>query len=712
MKRIFVRMAALATVVALGTIAIAQAQRGVDDRIAAKAAGKTDGPNPLRLTRPETGNATVSSDPILADERPLLGSETPELLSPRALSRNELEEDLRAQPAANSPRIASEAPTDPFSHVPSDLNTSRNEDSGQTVLADAAALGSLSDASSQSGPSDMGQLPAESQPSFATRSLASTNDTGRTNSLAAGPRPARRIDSPPDEIISSAPKALPKAGLADGGYPTDPRPAQIPVDMASGGMSAPITLPPADGTGSPGDRQLEGPQTPQLTIEKIAPKEIRIGKPATFVVKVRNTGRAIAGDVEIRDRIPRGTLLQSTNPPASRGPQGELIWQLGAVEPNAEVSVEVVLNPVEEGEIGSVATVHFNAAASARTIVTKPQLVLETSMPERVLIGGEVPLSITISNPGSGVATGVILEEHIPAGLEHPAGSELEYEVGDLAPNESRQLDLVLKAVQPGVIANLLTARDDANLVVEDRKEIQVIAPQLAAALTGPKRRYLGREATYTLTVKNPGTAPAQYVELVAHLPGGLSFVSADNNGSYDETAGTVRWSLEELPVEEVAQVELATMPVEAGEQIIRFSTSDKSGLSAETQQPVLVEGIAEVFFEVVDVDDPIEVGEQTTYEIKVVNQGSKMATNVRLAAYLPRELQFVAAEGPVRHVHEPGRVIFEPLPRLAPKADTTYRLKVQGLQPGDLRLRVELSTDEVIQPVNKEENTRVYSDE
>ena len=712
MKRIFLRMSALATVVALGTIAIAQVQRGVDDPIAANVAGKTDGHNPLRKANPETGNAGVTPDAPLVGERPSLGSEAPKIVAPRTLSGNQLYEDSPSQPPSVSPRIAAGTPADPFSRMKSDINTSVNEEPGRTAADDRAASEPLSDASSPSGPTERGPSLSQLPPSFATRPLASADGTGPTDPSAVVSRSDTRVDPVPDEIIDSAPRALPERGLADGGYSTVPRSARAPADMVSGGRSAPTALPLAEGTGRPGDSQLEGPQTPQLTIEKTAPKEIRIGKLATFVVKVRNTGRAVAGDVEIRDRIPRGAQLHSTNPPASRGPQGELMWQLGAVEPNAEVSVEVVLMPIEEGEIGSVATVHFNAAASARTIVTKPQLALQVSLPEKVLIGGEVPLSITISNPGSGVATGVILEEHIPAGLEHPAGSELEYEVGDLAPNESRQLDLVLKAVQPGMIANLLTARDDADLVVEDRKEIQVIAPRLAAALKGPKRRYLGRQATYTLAVTNPGTAPARRVELVAHLPGGLSFVGANNNGSYDETTGTVRWNLEELPVEEVAQVEVDTMPVEAGEQMIRFSTSDESGLSAETQQPVLVEGIAEVFFAVVDVDDPIEVGEQTTYEVRVVNQGSKAATNVRLAAYLPRELQFVAAEGPVRHADEPGRVVFEPLPRLAPKADTTYRIRVQGSQPGDLRLRVELSTDEVSQPVSKEESTRVYSDE
>ena len=199
-----------------------------------------------------------------------------------------------------------------------------------------------------------------------------------------GHRPACRIrflNRHPTGAIDSAPRTLPERSFSGGGYLAPQRPAQASPDLAAGDMAAPATLPLAGGTGSPGDRQLEGPQTPQLTIEKTAPKEIQVGKPATFVVKVRNTGRAVANDVEIRDQIPRGTQLQSTNPRASQGPQGELIWKLGAVEPNAEHSVEIVLVPIDEGEVGSVATVHFNAAASARTIVTKPQLALQVITP-------------------------------------------------------------------------------------------------------------------------------------------------------------------------------------------------------------------------------------------------------------------------------------------------------------------------------------------
>ena len=106
--------------------------------------------------------------------------------------------------------------------------------------------------------------------------------------------------------------------------------------------------------------------------------------------------------------------------------------------------------PVAEGEIGSVATVRFQADASARTIATRPELLIKATAARKVLIGEDVTLHITISNPGTGVATGVVLEERVPPGLRHPTGGELEYDVGTLKPGESRQLQLPLSAVRPG----------------------------------------------------------------------------------------------------------------------------------------------------------------------------------------------------------------------------------------------------------------------
>jgi len=161
----------------------------------------------------------------------------------------------------------------------------------------------------------------------------------------------------------------------------------------------PSTSSGAEGTGKPGSTQLEGPQTPQLTIQKIAPEGIQVGKKAVFCIIVRNTGSITANGVEVHDEVPKGTRLAGTTPQASQGPNGELVWKLGSLKPSSEASVEVELMPTAEGEIGSVATVSFRAEASARSVATKPELVVQTSAANKVLIGEQVTLSVTISNP-------------------------------------------------------------------------------------------------------------------------------------------------------------------------------------------------------------------------------------------------------------------------------------------------------------------------
>ena len=127
---------------------------------------------------------------------------------------------------------------------------------------------------------------------------------------------------------------------------------------------------------------------------------------------------------------------------------------------------------------------------------------------------------------------------------------------------------------------------------------------------------------------------------------------------------------------------------------------------------PCWSKGIAAILFQVSDTVDPVEVGGETTYEVHVVNQGSKASANVRLAIDLPPELKPMAAEGPTRHLLEGNRITFDGLSQLPPKADTVYRVRVKALKPGDLRARFQLLTDDMRTPVTKEESTRVYADE
>src|SRR5262249_9366740 len=111
------------------------------------------------------------------------------------------------------------------------------------------------------------------------------------------------------------------------------------------------------------------------------------------------------------------------------------------------------------------------------------------------------------------------------------------------------------------------------------------------------------------------------------------------------------------------------------------------------------------------DVDEVIEVGSETTYEIRVTNTGTKAATNVRITALMPPGMAAVNGEGPTRAGGDATQVTFEPLARLNPQEEVLYKVQVQGKQPGDHIVRVQLSSDEWPTPVTREESTRVYQD-
>ncbi|MCA9222268.1 MAG: hypothetical protein KDA71_18190, partial [Planctomycetales bacterium] len=157
---------------------------------------------------------------------------------------------------------------------------------------------------------------------------------------------------------------------------------------------------------------------------------------------------------------------------------------------------------------------------------------------------------------------------------------------------------------------------------------------------------------------------------------------------------------------------QLTTLPIEAGDQELRVEGRAESGLQHAIAKAVQVEGLAELTFTVADVASPIEVGSDTTYVIRVQNNGSKTDTQVRVAAEFPAGLKPLAGEGPSAATVEGQVVYFEPLAQLTPKSETIFKISARGVAAGDQLVRVQVQSDEVGTPVTKEEHTRVYQDE
>lgn len=514
---------------------------------------------------------------------------------------------------------------------------------------------------------------------------------------------------PPASALGAAPAAM-QAGGAPANSPSSPvglgNNANLVRDALPNSAAAPA------GAGLPGKTELEGEQVPALSIEKVAPREIQVDQPTDFKIVVRNVGRVVANEVRVTDQVPRGAQFVKAVPEANRGANGGLVWELGSLKPGEERSIVLTLQPKQTGEIGSVAQVTFATPASMRVMVTKPQLAVEHSGPGKVTIGDRVPLAITVRNLGNGPAKDVVLQETVPPQLKFAEDfNELEYEIGTLAPGQSKKVNLNLSAAQIGRFRNTILVSGQGGLHAEHQIDMEVVAPQLTLASEGPNRRYLKRNATHSFSIRNTGTAIATNLDLVAKLPRGVKFVSANNQGQYDPGSNAVYWSLDRLNVSQAASVQLTTTPVEVGEQNIEFIATADLDQKATFRQPLVVEDLVELFFEIDDVDDVIEIGSETRYRVRLMNQGTVVATNIQLTFSAEQGIRPVSVDNRLAGEVRGQEVVFAPIAEIRPGEVLETFITATAAAPGEHRVVARLRADQREMNVSKEESTRVYAD-
>ncbi len=463
------------------------------------------------------------------------------------------------------------------------------------------------------------------------------------------------------------------------------------------------------GIGLPGAKELEGEQQAQLILNKIVPEEVQVGRQETFKITVKNIGAKKAKNVVVQEEIPAKTVFQSAVPPISANTNGEIIWKGFELAPKEEKVFTYVLIPQEEGDLGSIASVSFKTEVSGRTKSTRPNLQVDVKAPQQVVIGDDVTFEITISNTGSGAANGVLLVENVPQGLSHPGGSILDNQIDTVNPGEAKKLELTLKSASPGKVVNILKLTANNGFNKEVKTELTINAPELNLQISGSKQRYLDRDSTYLLKVENPGTAAAKDVLLSAKLPDNMEFVRTNNLGEYDKDTHSVRWELVELPQNMApGEIELVLKPVKAGNGRIILAGKGKHGLSAEATQDVQVDGLPALSYTVKTMTDPVEVGKEAVYEIRIANKGTKNSTNICLQILVPEQMKIIDSEGPTRYKMQNGVLVFDPMNELGARKEVVYQLKTICSVPGDHRIKVQVSSDDFERLV-KEESVRAY---
>ena len=452
---------------------------------------------------------------------------------------------------------------------------------------------------------------------------------------------------------------------------------------------------------------------PAVSLRWVGPHTARLEQLTTCQLFVRNTSPRPVHQVLVRHEPAAGVTIQGTEPPAV--PEGNwLTWPLDTLQPGQERCIEMQILPETRGDLNCAAEVTFTGSCGLRMQIREPKLALQVTVPDKIMVGQTATLLIVVANSGDGIAENVKVTARLPQGLEHAGGQSVTLDLGNLMAEESRTIQLLCGARSGGLQRCEIGASADGTEPARDLAVLDVLLPQLTLAVTGPKRRYIDRHANYTIRVTNPGSAPASNVTVTHHVPDGFTFHAASAGGRHDEAAGAVSWFIGDLPPGQTGEVTVDLVAAAAGTCTHRIKAQAVGGLVAQTEACTLVEGLSSLQIEIVNLDDPVEIGADTAYEIRVINAGSKTETNLELTCTLAKGMDFLAATGPsgAGHQRQGSQIVFEPLRELAPREETVYVVQVVGREAGDLRFRAQLTARGLSEPVVREKSTKVYGDE
>lgn len=439
-----------------------------------------------------------------------------------------------------------------------------------------------------------------------------------------------------------------------------------------------------------------------ISVTKTMPRQAILG--GDFAADLTITARACAGNVVVRDTVPENANYVRSEPAAAvEGDQ--LTWKIGDMEAGQTINAKVWLKATKEGMVVNCTTVSADPRVCAATRIVSPAIQLTKTGPKDVLVCDPIPMVLVVRNTGSSQLTGVKVSDTLPTGLSSDGKNSLLFDAGTLAPGESKEFKFNATASAVGNYVNSASVTSDQGVGAKASATTAVHRPVLALSCKAREQQYMGRPFDVCFTVSNNGDVPAADAQVAVPVPAGLTLKSATAGGRM--VGNNLVWDIASLAVK--APQELCATFTGATGGTFNFNATAKGVCATQvsTSCATKVIGISALLLEKADNPDPIEVGETTTYTVKVTNQGSADDTNVKISVEFPEEVSPVSASN--GGVVSGRTVTFPAFPRLAPKQAFEYSIVARGVKVGDARVTFIRTSDGIPAPTTAEESTRVY---
>lgn len=465
----------------------------------------------------------------------------------------------------------------------------------------------------------------------------------------------------------------------------------------------------------------------QLLVEEIAPREVRVGRPYTYRLRVTNLTNQRLSDVVLHQKIPADLALANQGPEAKeagynerRDQNGQARFEVGDLGPNQSKTIEVTGTPGREGQIDTCLSAQFNPPTLCAVVMAvAPALRIQAYAQPEADICQDITYRYTVTNTGTGTAHNVVLREDLPNGLETSDGQrKLESRVGDLGQGQSKEVMVRLRARQAGRFTARVVADSDIGQVQAEEVNTVVRAPRLAVTIVAPKEQYSGDEISYRVTVKNNGDAAARDTRLrFGATPGMVEFMSAEGAegrrlSSEREHGGQ---DLGTIAPGETRNVMVHFRTLRGGQVTVDATAEAQCASPVTTPIESEIHQVSASALIVTHDHDPVRVGDDVTYHIVVQNKGHAADHDVVIVATLPDGEQFVGVEGAGgrREAKVEGQTIsLGAIPTLEPKQTMSWDIKAKALRPGEVQLRVTMTSETTTKPAVKIEPTKLIGAE
>lgn len=253
-----------------------------------------------------------------------------------------------------------------------------------------------------------------------------------------------------------------------------------------------------------------------------------------------------------------------------------------------------------------------------------------------------------------------------------------------------------------GRIYRCITPKPCSNFFVEDVGP----APKAGLALDChvPEKIIAGRKVEVCLTVHNTGNIPQPDVAVTLPVPENSVVTATTDAGIVANNS--VSWVIANLPAGAAKQICTELKTLQPGTLIFNSTASSASVPPVQSSCETAVAGIPAILLEKADNPDPVSIGSNTTYTVKITNQGTADDSNVQVVVTIAPELAPVStSEGTID-----GQTVTLPVvAKLPAKQAVTYQIVARGVTAGDGHTKFTLSSDELKTPITAEESTTVY---